>query len=324
MKSLEENAKTAKDKIKEQKEKVLKIVTEKVDERTKKMNEEVDKAYDELQSELNKQHDEIKDYRDKLQASMPLPKSLLKRGGIEEILSLQKQIDESIEKLEKEKPEDLTAVNDGNIQHVPGDINNINVDEVVDKLGHIEGHNGHFNLTNSSSILKGEIAFIKQLQEWLGKKCNWNLCYRASRDGWRAQDFHSHCDNKGPTVVLVKANNCIFGGYADVSWQGNVGYTNSKSSFIFSLRNKDNLAPFIANIKQREEGYAIYCKSSFGPTFGGGFDLRIVNNPQVNQSQSNFGYTYQLPSGCMPGSELANNLLAGQWKFLTTEIEVFN
>ena len=59
------------------------------------------------------------------------------------------------------------------------------------------------------------MAFIEQLQKWLGKKCGWNLCYRASRDGWDAQDFHRHCDNKGPTVVLVKANNYIFGGYVD-------------------------------------------------------------------------------------------------------------
>ena len=72
----------------------------------------------------------------------------------------------------------------------------------------------------SSSILKEEIAFIKQLQKWLGEKCKWHLCYRASRDGWSAKDFHRHCDNKGPTVVLVKANNYIFGGYTDQNWGG--------------------------------------------------------------------------------------------------------
>ena len=71
-----------------------------------------------------------------------------------------------------------------------------------------------------SSILKGKIAFMQQLQKWLGEKCKWNLCYRASRDGWSAQDFHKHCDNKGSTVVLVKANNCIFGGYTDQNWGG--------------------------------------------------------------------------------------------------------
>ena len=32
------------------------------------------------------------------------------------------------------------------------------------------------------SVLKGEIAFIQQLQKWLGEKCNWKLCYGDSQD----------------------------------------------------------------------------------------------------------------------------------------------
>ena len=75
-------------------------------------------------------------------------------------------------------------------------------------------------LKASSSILQGEIAFMKQLRGWLKKKCNWNLCYRASRDGWSVEDFHAHCNNKGPTVVLTKVNNYIFGGYTDQDWVG--------------------------------------------------------------------------------------------------------
>ncbi|CAB4039080.1 Hypothetical predicted protein [Paramuricea clavata] len=166
---------------------------------------------------------------------------------------------------------------------------------------------------------------MKQLQKWLGEKCKWTLCYRASRDGWSAQDFHRHCDNKGPTVVLVKANDCIFGGYTDQHWESSgCAWKRSNLSFLFSLRNKDNLAPFIANIKQGKEQNAIYCSSGDGPFFGADYDVRIWNNPQVNQSCSNFGHTYQLPPGYVYNSEQAKNLLAGQYQFLTTEIEVFN
>ena len=139
MKSLEKNAKTAKDQIKEQKENILKIVAEKLDGKAEQMNEEVDKVYGELHSELSKQHDEIKDYIDKVQASVSLPRNLLKRGSIEEILSSQKLIDENIEKLRNEQPENLAAVNDGSLQYVPDDIGNINVDEIVGKLGHVQG-----------------------------------------------------------------------------------------------------------------------------------------------------------------------------------------
>jgi ClpP class serine protease len=138
MESLEKNAKTAKDQIKEQKENILKIVAEKLDERAETMNEEVDKVYGELHRELSKQHDEMKDYLDKVQASVSLPKNLLKRGSIEEMLSSQKLIDEKIEKLGNERPENLVAVNDGSIQYVPDDIGNINVDEIVGKLGYVD------------------------------------------------------------------------------------------------------------------------------------------------------------------------------------------
>ena len=128
IKSLERNAKTAKDKIEEQKEKILKIVAKKLDEKAKKMR-----------SELSKQYDEIKKYHDKVQASISFPRNLLKRESIEEIVSSQKLIDEKIGKLVTEKPEDLDAVSDGNIQYIPEDIGKINVDEIVSILGHVGG-----------------------------------------------------------------------------------------------------------------------------------------------------------------------------------------
>ena len=45
------------------------------------------------------------------------------------------------------------------------------------------------------------------------------LLYRASRNGWAAANFHSCCDNKGPTVTVVKSGNYIFGGYAEHQWE---------------------------------------------------------------------------------------------------------
>ena len=110
--------------------------------------------------------------------------------------------------------------------------------------------------------------------------------------------------------------NCVLGGG---DWK------RSNSSFLFSLRNKDNLAPFIANIKQGHEHYAICCNSGYGLSFGGGSDLCISNNPHANQSSfSNIGNTYQLPPGYVYESEKAKNLLADQHYFSITEIEVFN
>ena len=67
--------------------------------------------------------------------SVSLPRNLLAKGSIEEILSSQKVIDENVEKLRNEQPEDLAPVNDGDIEYVPEAIEDINVDHLIKKLG---------------------------------------------------------------------------------------------------------------------------------------------------------------------------------------------
>ena len=67
-------------------------------------------------------------------------------------------------------------------------------------------------------------TLIKWLKETLtSASCDYALVYRASRNGWAAAHFHSCCDNKGPTVTVVKSGNYIFGGYTDESWKVTVG-----------------------------------------------------------------------------------------------------
>ena len=49
---------------------------------------------------------------------------------------------------------------------------------------------------------------------------NEQLLYCASRESWSAFNFHRRCDNKGPTVTVIKSNNHIFGGYTEKNWSG--------------------------------------------------------------------------------------------------------
>ena len=59
-------------------------------------------------------------------------------------------------------------------------------------------------------------TLIKWLKETLtSASFDYALIYRASRKGWAAANFHSCCDNKGPTVTVVKYGNYIFGGYTE-------------------------------------------------------------------------------------------------------------
>jgi hypothetical protein len=83
-------------------------------------------------------------------------------------------------------------------------------------------------LCKNSAIMRDERELVKALIGLVDKNFTWTLCYRASRDNWKGQDFHNLCDTKSPTVILVKVGVNIFGGYADQNWQGKCLYhTNS-------------------------------------------------------------------------------------------------
>ena len=58
------------------------------------------------------------------------------------------------------------------------------------------------------------------------KRHHLRLLFRASRDGFFAKTFHSMCDNKGPTVTIVRSGENIFGGFTEHSW-------NSKCELIY-------------------------------------------------------------------------------------------
>ena len=65
----------------------------------------------------------------------------------------------------------------------------------------------------------------QNLKGWLptDMEGEWRLLFRASRDGFAGQTFHSKCDNKGPTITVVKSGANIFGGFTEISWKaGNI------------------------------------------------------------------------------------------------------
>ena len=60
-----------------------------------------------------------------------------------------------------------------------------------------------------------------KLREWCGDY-KWKLIYRASEHEYTAKSFHECCDDKGPTLIVIKSSEgWIFGGYTTRSWSGN-------------------------------------------------------------------------------------------------------
>ena len=61
------------------------------------------------------------------------------------------------------------------------------------------------------------------------------LLYKASRDGDKAKDFHSKCDNFKNTLILIKTKKGLrFGGFTCQKWDGN-GDKKDKNAFCFSI-----------------------------------------------------------------------------------------
>ena len=67
--------------------------------------------------------------------------------------------------------------------------------------------------------------------------------------------------------------------------------------------------------------HAIYCHSSYGPTFGSGHNFYVYDNSNSNSnSYVRKEYNYNIPAGANGGHSI---LTDGNQNFQTTEVEVY-
>ena len=177
-----------------------------------------------------------------------------------------------------------------------------------------------------------------ELQDQLTKLCEfpvgqkWELKYRASRDGFKSTDFHSHCDGIANTLTVIKAKSGnIFGGFTEQEWHSRGEFVADPNAFVFSLVNKEE-NPF--KVMCSDE-YAICGNSKYGPCFGGQLktgrgrnretleDIAVHSDSNTNKkSYCGLGYTYKHPD-YLKDTDRAYSILAGSLYFETVEIEVF-
>ncbi|KAJ7382748.1 hypothetical protein OS493_033033 [Desmophyllum pertusum] len=157
----------------------------------------------------------------------------------------------------------------------------------------------------------------------LPKEGKWIRCFQDS-PYWQGFQFHNACNGKGPTVILIRVQQNIFGGFLDKNWGGVDGFIWSKRSFIFSLKNLRGLPPFKMDLKSDKLDKAARQDSVFGPIFGDG-DIIINSNPtQSAQSSSDLDKSYEFPSQWSSfTSDERDNLLAGSKQFLVDDLEAF-
>ena len=130
-----------------------------------------------------------------------------------------------------------------------------------------------------------DMKYDKCLKEWLGSENNWKLIYRASEHDYTARSFHEYCDDKGPTLIVIKSSEgWIFGGYTTQSWSGYgiyndmifyiIGNKDDDKAFIFTLKNSHGVEP-TQFMKKEEKKQAICCYPDYGPLFGSAFTSLI-------------------------------------------------
>ena len=104
--------------------------------------------------------------------------------------------------------------------------------ELLNDLDAIHCDDSDIRLKISRCCLKNPSEFLPdtqiinqqydaKLREWIGNDYQWRLIYRASEHEYTASSFHECCNDKGPTLIVIKSSGgWIFGGYTTQSWSG--------------------------------------------------------------------------------------------------------
>lgn len=81
--------------------------------------------------------------------------------------------------------------------------------------------NAKYLYFQESAIIRNnqEVSFLIKLIPGLNLQTDTVLLYRGSRDGWMHADFHNLCDDRGPTLTILKTKKGrVCGGYTKLAW----------------------------------------------------------------------------------------------------------
>ena len=157
---------------------------------------------------------------------------------------------------------------------------------------------------------ESEIFFVMQkLRDYLGHNASFNLLYRASLHGDKANIFHSRCDKVPMSLtILIDHNDNRFGGFTAREWSGNCVQKMDEKAFIFSVE-KLKIYEVLPNQT------AIGCYPNFGPIFFG-CQIRVYDN-----FFSRGGSTYL--KGVNYNTTLDYELTNGNQNFGIKDLEVY-
>jgi len=153
------------------------------------------------------------------------------------------------------------------------------------------------SLPASAGIITGgsllNDADANQLETWLGVGDQDFTNVWSGAAGATGASWHASADGVGPTFTLIDITynqaNFLIGGYTDVDWGSNTGYTYDADAFIFNLTSGQMRT--VVN-----PGFAVIAQDTRLPIFGSGYDmfagdLAVGNGGAFGQPYVN-GWTY--------------------------------
>ena len=128
----------------------------------------------------------------------------------------------------------------------------------------------------------GKFETLAALLDQTPKSLKLETLFSTRSSGWtNPAAFHTACDQKGPTLVLIQcADGFSCGGYTSINWTSNSQYQADSQAFLFRIANFANSSTQHASEKfaRNGNGHEVYGGSTFGPTFGSGHDLLTFTN----------------------------------------------
>ena len=179
--------------------------------------------------------------------------------------------------------------------------------------------------TFKNSNIINEKLINSDLLLTLPKIINGKLLYRISELGSSPEIFHERCDNKGPTIILIKLDSGhIFGAFNSLDYKSKFEYEESDNNFIFSVTDGKIRKPIRCKVIKQMKRYALkQSGKQNSPGFGisNSADLFIAFK-KLNNSYSNLNTVYKCPKGYNPLTFLAGK--PNNWNILDVEIYSIN
>mgnify|MGYP002624375268 CR=1 FL=1 len=160
---------------------------------------------------------------------------------------------------------------------------------------------------NESNIIRKELIY-KDFIIILPKIKSGILLFSTLTDEISTVSFHKKCDNKGPTLTIVKTvDGHIFGGYNPRSWVSESMYNECDDSFLFSLSDGKSIKPVKCPLKEYKKSTAIYQNEELNsPGWGEVSEADLfISYKNLSNSYSNLGRCYKAPKNVEPNCFLA-------------------